>query len=540
MNITYEIEGISRTTDKSNNDLIIIETHNKNHTTISIKALRNIKLIESVIKKNIKIDKNTKLFFNGYQSWTDTKEFLRNEKEKNILKPALRRKVVKSFGLDKYGDSSFYNYKFNKKHGYDFFYYRNDINDTNSRVLYNLNSSNAYLIFEYVKPDTLNLISDIKGKELDSNQEYIVYSYKEFDSFDLGLKEFGLDFTHEGKKIFGYTSWYDTYQNINEEMILDKLEHADKRFNLFQIDDGYETHVGDWLSIDKNKFKSGLKPIVDKIHEKNMLAGIWLAPFAAEEESELFKNHKNWFLKDQNNEFIKAGCNWNGFYALDLTKEEVREYIKECLGYYSNLGFDFFKLDFVYAASIVVPKGYTRSEWQNYTYSFLRNILKDKLILGCGANLFNSYNNFDYLRVGSDVSFDFDDKPYMRLLHRERNSTKNTILNTIYRSIFDNHLFLNDSDVFLLRDTNTTMSFETRKALIKINSLASSVLMTSDDIASYDEAKQKVLEEALDAFYNKQEVKYIRNGNFIDFEINKGGLIQKFRYSIRKGRIYDR
>lgn len=540
MNITYEIDDKVVSTDKSNSDLIINETHNKNHTTIIIKALRNIKLIESVIKKNIKIDKNTKLFFNGYQSWTDTKEFLKSEKEKNILKPALRRKVVKSFGLDKYGDSNFYNYKSNKKHGYDFFYYRNDINDTNSLVLYNLNSSNAYLIFEYVKPDTLNLISDIKGKELENSQEYIVYSYKEFDSFELGLKEFGKDFNHEGKKIFGYTSWYDTYQNINEEMILDKLEHADKRFNLFQIDDGYETHVGDWMSIDKSKFKLGLKPIVDKIHEKNMLAGIWLAPFAAEEESELFKNHKDWFLKDQNNEFIKAGCNWNGFYALNLSKEEVKKYIKDSLEYYSNLGFDFFKLDFVYAASINVPKGYTRSEWQNYTYSFLRNILKDKLILGCGANLFNSYNNFDYLRVGCDVSFDFDDKPYMRLLHRERNSTKNTILNTIYRSIFDNHLFLNDSDVFLLRDTNTTMSFETRKTLIKINSLASSVLMTSDDIASYDEAKQKVLEEALDAFYNKPEVKYIRNGNFIDFEVNKGGLIQKFRYSIRKGIIYDR
>ncbi len=540
MNITYEIDDKVVSTDKSNSDLIINEIHNKNHTIISIKALKNIKLISAVVKKNIKIDKNTKLFFNGYQSWTDTKEFLKSEKEKNILKPAIRRKVVKSFGLDKYGDSCFYNYKSNKMHGYDFFYYRNDINDTNSKVIYNLNSSNAYLIFEYVKPDTLNLISDIKGKELESNQEYVVYSYKEFDSFDLGLKEFGQDFTFKGEKIFGYTSWYDTYQNINEEMILDKLEHADKRFNLFQIDDGYETRVGDWMSIDKNKFKSGLKPIVDKIHEKNMLAGVWLAPFAAEETSELFKNHKDWFLKDNNNEFIKAGCNWNGFYALNLCKEEVKKYIKECLEYYSKLGFDFFKLDFVYAASIVVPKGYTRSEWQNYTYSFLRNILKDKLILGCGANLFNSYNNFDYLRVGCDVSFDFDDKPYMRLLHRERNSTKNTILNTIYRSIFDNHLFLNDSDVFLLRDTNTTMSFEIRKALIKINSLNSSVLMTSDDIASYDEAKQKVLEEALDAFYNKPEVKYIRNGNFIDFEINKGGLIQKFRYSIRKGIIYDR
>lgn len=539
MNITYEIDGNIVTSASTNNDLIINETKKSNQTIISIKALKEIKLISAVIKTKVNINKNTRLFFNGYQSWTDTKEFFKTEKEKNILVGALRRKVVKDFGLDRYGDSHFYNYKSNKLHGYDLFYYKNDLNN-NSKFIYNLNSSNAYLIFEYVKPKTLNLISDINGKVLNVNDEFMVYSYKEFDSYNEGLEEFGLDYKSNNQKIFGYTSWYDTYQNINEELILNKLEHADRRFNLFQIDDGYETKVGDWQSIDKVKFKRGLKTIVDKIHEKNMLAGIWLAPFAAEEDSELFKNHKDWFLRDEKSELIKAGCNWNGFYALDLTKEDARNYVKESLEYYSNLGFDFFKLDFVYAASIVVPKGYTRSEWQTKTYTFLRSILKNKLILGCGANLFNSYNNFDYLRVGCDVSFDFDDKFYMRLLHRERNSTKNTILNTIYRSIFDNHLFLNDSDVFLLRDTNTTMSLETRKALIKINSLLSSVLMTSDDISEYDEVKKKILDEALEAFYNKPQVEYTRNGNYIDFVVNRNGLIQKFRYSIKKGIIYDR
>lgn len=539
MNIEYEIDGKIISTDSTNSDLIITETKKSNHILISVKALKDISLIKAVIKTKVNINKKTRLFFNGYQSWTDTKEFFKNEKEKNILSCVLRRKVVKDFGLDKYGDSNFYNYTSNKLHGYDLFYYKDDLNN-NSKFIYNLNSSNAYLIFEYVKPKNLNLISDIKGKALKKDSEFIVYSYKEFDSYTEGLEEFGLDYKSDNQKIFGYTSWYDTYQNINEELILRKLEHADKRFNLFQIDDGYETKVGDWLSIDKNKFKSGLKPIVDKIHDKNMLAGIWLAPFAAEESSELFKNHKNWFLTDENGKFIKAGCNWNGFYALDLTNVDARDYVKESLEYYLNLGFDFFKLDFVYAASIVVPKGYTRSEWQTKTYTFLRSILRNKLILGCGANLFNSYNNFDYLRIGCDVSFDFDDKFYMRFLHRERNSTKNTILNTIYRSIFDNHLFLNDSDVFLLRDTNTTMSLETRKALIKINSLVSSVLMTSDDISEYDETKKKILEEALDNFYNKAKVEYTRDGNYIDFLVNKNGLIQKFRYSIKKGIIYDR
>ncbi len=536
MILNYEIANTKYSTDKSNSDVEITYLKNDSNTIFSIKALKNIKLNNAIIEKEVNFSNNAKIFFNGYQSWTDTKEFYKNEKEKNILKGALRRKVVRSFGLDRYGDSSFYSYKKSKLHGYDLFY----VKDNTESFIYNLNYEDAYLIFEYIKPNKLNLISDVNGKVLSQGEEFIVFSFKEFDSIKDGEKEFKEDFSVSNKPILGYTSWYNTYQNINEELILKNLNSIDKRFNLFQIDDGFETRVGDWLSIDKNKFPNGLKPIVDKIHSKGLLAGIWLAPFAGEEESELFKTHKEWFLKDENGSFIKAGCNWNGFYALDLTKEEVKEYVKKCLNYYKDLGFDFFKLDFVYSASINVPNGYTRASWQYYTYRFLREILENKLILGCGANLFSSYKNFDFLRIGCDVSFDFDDKPYMRLLHRERNSTKNTIQNTIYRSVFDNRLFLNDSDVFILRDDNTTLSFETRKALIRINALFSSVLMTSDDIAFYDDEKNKILEEALSTFYNKPSISFARNHNLIDITLEKNGKIEHISYDTRKGIIYDR
>ena len=36
-------------------------------------------------------------------------------------------------------------------------------------------------------------------------------------------------------------------QDINEKIILRDLDALDSRFELFQIDDGYETFVGDWL-----------------------------------------------------------------------------------------------------------------------------------------------------------------------------------------------------------------------------------------------------------------------------------------------------
>ena len=43
------------------------------------------------------------------------------------------------------------------------------------------------------------------------------------------------------KKLFGYTSWYNYYQNINESIILRDLDALDSRFELFQIDAATET-----------------------------------------------------------------------------------------------------------------------------------------------------------------------------------------------------------------------------------------------------------------------------------------------------------
>lgn len=43
----------------------------------------------------------------------------------------------------------------------------------------------------------------------------------------------------------------------------------------------------------------GHKPIVDKIHERGFTAGLWLAPFVAEKESKLFKEHQDWIKKDE-------------------------------------------------------------------------------------------------------------------------------------------------------------------------------------------------------------------------------------------------
>ena len=441
------------------------------------------------------------------------------------------------FAMDKYGDASFYKYSIKKSHGYDVFYSKGKYES----FIYNLNSNNAYLIIELIKDKKdIRLISDTNGLKLKKGEEFVIFDYMFFTSFKEGLASFNEAFPKRNlDKVFGYTSWYNYYQNINEEIILRDLEALDDRFNLFQIDDGYETKVGDWLTIDPVKFPNGLKPIVNKIHEKGLKAGVWLAPFAAEEESELFKNHKELFVKDKKGHYLKAGGNWSGFYALNMENNEARKYVEKSLKYYLDMGFDFFKLDFLYASHIIPKKGLTRAQSAKENYKFLREILGDKIILGCGANTFSSNETFDYLRVGPDVSLIFDDVWFMRLFHRERISTKVTIQNTIYRSFMNDHLFGNDPDVFLLRDDNINLSEGQKHALITINALFGNVLMTSDDIAVYDDSKKEKLSNAFDIFYHATNKEYSKKGNCIEIKYELNNKKYNLLYDTKRGEIIN-
>ena len=234
---------------------------------------------------------------------------------------------------------------------------------------------------------------------------------------------------------------------------------------------------------------------------------------------------------------MKAGGNWSGQYALDLDNFHVRTYIQKCLNYYMDLGFDFFKLDFLYAAGIGEYEGRSRAQVQSEAYRFLRETLKDKLILGCGAHVLNSKDVFDYLRIGPDVSLIFDDAAFMKMFHRERISTKTTLQNTIYRSFMNDRLFGNDPDVFLLRDDNIQLSAKQKKALITINALFGSVLMTSDNVATYDKDKNELLQSSLELFKNAKvkEYKTVRHLIKVTYELN--GEEHGFTYNTQKGEL---
>ncbi len=548
-NLIYKIKDIKKTSSLNENEdykLDIIK--NNNETIIKIIPKSEIELLEAYFDIDYKYKKEECLYLNGYQSWTDTREFDINEEVNSLdrfktckyLKKGsfIHKNVLNKYHFKEYGDEYFKKYKLRVLHSYCFSYIRNKLN--NESILYgSKNEFNAFLIINHdIKHNKIRLESDINGRII--NEEFTLFDFIELKGNYLEITKEYLSLyksNRKSKSLRGYTSWYNHYQNINENIILSNLDSIDsKDYDLFQIDDGSETFVGDWLDIDKKKFPNGLKEIVDKIHSKNLLAGIWLAPLVAETNSKLFKEHPSFIYKENNKE-IYAGCNWSIDYPLDIRKPAVIEYIRECLRYYKSLGFDFYKLDFLYAACLIKDKNKTRAESMRFILELIREELGDDcLILVCGVPLSSSFLLTDYARIGPDVSLKFDDKFYMKLFHRERISTKVTLVNTIYRSYFNNIVFKNDPDVYLLRDDNIELNDKQKDSLLILNHLLGSVYMTSDDVSKYNGIKKRKLEDAR-KYVDSKIIDIRKNKSIIDIDFIKEDQKYTLRYLIKKGEI---
>lgn len=446
---------------------------------VILRPTTKIELLSAVIIKPY--DKKALIYCNGFQTWTDSGEYsygmstLHLGPLAQITNPIFQFKVVSDYSWCKQDKLVSHTYTY-LKHG-----------DTYT-FIGTLNERSGFTSFHFKKH--LEIHKDVEGLSIDS----------EFILFDFYVKEGNLDESLDEyfkllnvKKcevpyVLGYTSWYRHYQNINEEKLLDDLKALTsiEGYNphLFQIDDGYQTFVGDWLDIDKNKFPNGLKPVVDAIKEKGLVPGLWFAPFIVEKNSRIKKEHPDWIL-------MRGAYNWSGMYHLDLTKQEVKDYLHEVFTYYKDLGFKFFKLDFLYAACSVPQNGKTRAMLMYEGMEFLRSELEGCYILGCGVPLSSAFGVVEYCRIGQDVSLSDDSPWYMRLCHRERVSTKLTIKNTIARSHLDHRAFGNDPDVFVLRKTK--MSEYMRLKLFKSNVENGSLILTSDNILELNEIDKERL-----------------------------------------------
>ena len=149
-----------------------------------------------------------------------------------------------------------------------------------------------------------------------------------------------------------WCSWYSLYTMIDEAILYETFDKlGDLPFDVLQVDDGWQMDIGDWEV--NAKFPSGMKALADKIKSTGRRAGLWLAPLIATKSSKLFREHPDWFLRDETGRFVSAGFNWGQpLVALDTTHPDVISWLVALMKQVRAWGFDYLKLDFLYGGAL--------------------------------------------------------------------------------------------------------------------------------------------------------------------------------------------
>ena len=453
-------------------------------------------------------EQTERFFANGFQSWTSSREYKKGGVQYG-LRTLSNLPIARTFSGAS-GDYAFTEYGKDLYHSFSYTYFRID---DKVELVGSLNERTGYTIFyaDYAQ-NIFAAVKDVEGLTFDGEYELfdIVRTQGSYDeAFDEYFALYPRKNTGRVGHLAGYTSWYNYYQNINEEIILRDLQglkRAGASANIFQIDDGYETKVGDW-DMDTAKFPNGLAPIVDRIHEQGLMAGLWYAPFAAQFKANVIKDHPDWLIRNKHGKPVISGIAWGGFYALDFEKEEVRSYIKAFFDkVFNEWHFDMVKLDFLYAAAIEPRNGKTRGQLMCEAMDFLRECCGDKIILGCGVPLAPAFGVVDACRISCDVENTFKEKFYVKVTNQEIISAKMAMVNSIYRRHLNGRIWANDPDVFFLRDDGMKKAgytLQQKKLLATVNHIFGDVLFVSDNVGAYDDVKMQILLDAYKKFDGK-------------------------------------
>lgn len=485
------------------------------------------------------------IYCNGFQSWTESREYELNEKIEDL------RTLVKPV-LGYYGDYGFEKIQRGAGlfHSWTYSYVRQN------KTLSLIGSLSEFTGFTLIQHDSnsgsIKVSNDCAGLELEHSYpalDFVVIKGNEKSTFDRYFEQMNLP-QNPSKPLVGWTSWYNYYNKISEAIILKNLKALKEGpypAEILQIDDGYQEAIGDWAKI-KKSFPNGMGHLAKTIQNEGLKAGLWLAPFICEKNSDIYRNKKSWLLKDKNGKPQRAGYTalWSGwFYALDFYNTEVQEYLANVFHLYTKeWGYDLLKLDFLYAVCINPPKHKTRGQVMHEAMEFISQNVGEAKVLACGVPLGSAFGKVAYCRIGADIHLKWE-FPWMKWLgFRERVSTLVSLRTTLGRWHLNGKVFHNDPDVFILRKENNKLTPTQQHTVLLINVLMGNVLFNSDEVSTYDEEQLAELEGALqyrgaeidsvhkigkDLFaisFSKEDLKYCAysNLNETNANVSKGNL----------------
>lgn len=325
------------------------------------------------------------------------------------------------------------------------------------------------------------------------------------DYADIAAKKMGVPAINNEKNVTGYCTWYYYYKDVTQANMLENVEALAANRDPYaaeyvQIDDGYQTFQGDWLD-QCDSWPTPVKEVAQKITAAGMKAGIWTMPTSASTASRVYREHPDWFVKDENGETaVLPG--WspepdNLWACLDATIPEVREHIANVFKTFRSWGFTYFKLDGLYFG---LQKG-RRRDPEATTVSAFRLLLKtireavpDGVIMGCSEPFLPCLGLIDNARVSNDTS-----RYYSGHGSGGGNQLGCSIIDSFHISLgnfftFD-RWFRADPDVVMARQDNAFYSRNEAKISV-LAAIMTGVSLTSDHLGTINPDRNALLAKA--------------------------------------------
>lgn len=288
----------------------------------------------------------------------------------------------------------------------------------------------------------------------------------------------------------GWCSWYCFGPRVTAQQVLDNLDFIAKNtpsLKYIQIDDGYQPAMGDWLETGA-AFGGDVQGVLKKIRERGFEPAIWVAPFVAEEKSNIFQQHKDWFVKDAEGNPLRSnlvtfgGWRRGPWYVLDGTHPEVQKHYESLFRAMRNdWGCTYFKLDANFWGAIhggyFYDKRATRIEAYRRGMKAILRGTGDSFILGCNQPIWASLGLIHGSRSSNDIKRD-----WARFASTARQN--------LSRNWQNGRLWWNDPDVVVLTGNLTEDEFQFHATAIYATG---GMLLAGDDLTKISAGKLAML-----------------------------------------------
>jgi alpha-galactosidase len=291
-------------------------------------------------------------------------------------------------------------------------------------ALYAFTSSHRFIGRFYVRPTSLDIIADTEGLTLAPGETWQLeqFMFASGPARPALLEALARQIARNHPPLqhatapTGWCSWYCFGPRVTAKQVLDNLDTIAERIprlRYVQIDDGYQPAMGDWLETGK-AFGGDVTGVLEQIRARGFEPAIWVAPFIAEADSHLFRDHPDWFVKGDDGKPLPSdrvtfgGWRRGPWYALDGTHPEVQKHFEELFRTMrQKWGTTYFKLDAnfwgaIHGGHFHDPKATRVEAYRRGMEAILRGA-GDSFILGCNHPIWPSFGLIHGSRSSQDI-----------------------------------------------------------------------------------------------------------------------------------------